>query len=57
MDRLDAESAAWVRSFLPKFRNDPEKLAKWLRYSLQLGSLIDCRNMVNEAINYPMEIQ
>lgn len=57
MDRLDAESAAWVRSHLPKFKDDHEKLARWFCYCLRLGSLIDCRNMVNEAINYPMEKQ
>ena len=49
---MDTETAAWIMELLRKKSGDREKLAKWFRYSLKLGSLIDCRIMINDAINH-----
>jgi hypothetical protein len=39
-----------VRAWLVDYNNDVEALAKWMRDTLRIGGLPECRRLIAEAI-------
>ena len=47
---LDEKTKSMVRDWLEKHNGDREGLAKWMRDSLRLGSISECREIIDETV-------
>lgn len=51
----DEKSSAMVKDWLQKHKGDREGLAKWMRDSLRLGSIEECRELIRESVGVENE--
>ncbi len=47
---MDARTKAAVQGWLKMHGGDCESLARWMRDSLRVGSIKECRAMIAEAV-------
>lgn len=48
---MNSQTAKMVRGWLEMHRGDVESLARWMRDSLRLGGLRECREMIAAALS------
>lgn len=47
---MDSKTREMVKGWLVSHNGNVEALARWMRDSLHIGGLKDCRALINEAI-------